>query len=141
MTEMSEDRWRLMFTEISSQVLTWHSGLVGTQTARTSARIDNRFKKGFIELCTDRSKNAEFYVPTVSRKTFSFRSVFCSWCTSHKEASLNFTIYNIDLRLISTHCFDPFVKQSMCFCQGLLLWAPFKSCRDHLIMQFVVYLS
>ena len=53
MTEISDDRWRLIFTEISCQVLTWPSVL--SQTQRLKRRLDLTIasKQCFTRVCAN----------------------------------------------------------------------------------------
>ena len=112
------------------------------RSLRLTRQLDSTMasKKGFTKNCTDCCNNLCFDIPAFSCKSLSFRSVLCSYCTSHKETDLNIPMNKIYLGVISTHCFEAFVKTGhvpslkVSFedpCQGLPLRADFQSCRHH----------
>ena len=116
-----------MFTEFNCQVLTWHSGL--SRKRRLVRQLD-------LTIASKRASLKSAQIAAIasgltfqpSPKTFSFRCVFCSYCTSHEETHLNFPILDsfppTSLRL---------VKQRMSLCQGLPVGARVHSCWDHLV--------
>ena len=134
MVGASKDRWRLRFTEISCQMSTWRSGASRKMRHIRQLELTNKgFKESLTEFCTDSCNNIWLDAPSFSCKTFSFRSVFCSHSTSHKEAYLNCTLDNMDFGHVSSHLFETLVEQSMGLCQRF----PFRTClqsgRDFLV--------
>ena len=72
MTEISEDRWRLIFTEISCQCANLALSFESNPASQASARCNHCFKMGFTRLCTNyRNTGYVFVFSRVLRYVFS----------------------------------------------------------------------
>ena len=103
MVEISEDRWRLMFTEIICQAPTWRSGLI-----RLLRQLDLTIasEKGFTKICTDCGNKMMFWFYSLSpEKTSPSKVSFADIALPTKKLIWTFPY--------STKIFEPFHLTSL----------------------------
>ena len=120
--EMSQNRWRLMLTEISCQMRSGMSRRIRLLRQLEETTASKRASLNSVQIVAMTS--GLIFQPSLARPSPS-GVYFCFHGSSHEEADLNFPVDNMDFRFVSAHLFEAFVEQSMGLCQGLPFRAHF----------------